>query len=84
MYNYNKLLGKVKEKGFTLEVLAKMIGINVSTLSQKLNNKSEFRQDEIKRICKVIGIEMNDIGEYFFYQKTSELQSYNDENNALA
>ena len=56
MYNYSKLLGRIKEKGFTLEALAKKIGLNVSTLSKKLNNKSEFHQDEIKKICRVIDI----------------------------
>ena len=70
MYNYSKLLGRIKEKGFTLEALAKKIGLNVSTLSKKLNNKSEFHQDEIKKICRVI-----DIGTYFFCQETLVLQS---------
>lgn len=52
MYNYSKLLGRIKEKGFTLEALAKKIGLNVSTLSKKLNNKSEFHQDEIKKYAE--------------------------------
>ncbi len=75
VYNYSKLLGRIKEKGFTLEALAKKIGLNVSTLSKKLNNKSEFHQDEIKKICRVIDIEMCDIGTYFFCQETLVLQS---------
>lgn len=75
VYNYSKLLGRIKEKGFTLEALAKKIGLNVSTLSKKLNNKSEFHQDEIKKICRVIDIEMCDIGTYFFCQDTFVLQS---------
>ena len=70
VYNYSKLLGRIKEKGFTLEALAKKIGLNVSTLSKKLNNKSEFHQDEIKKICRV-----SDIGTYFFCQETLVLQS---------
>lgn len=75
VYNYSKLLGRIKEKGFTLEALAKKIGLNVSTLSKKLNNKSEFHQDEIKKICRVIDIEMCDIGTYFFCRETLVLQS---------
>lgn len=75
VYNYSKVLGKIKENGFTLEVLAKKIGLNVSTLSKKFNNKSEFHQREIKNICKSLGIEMKDIGEYFFCSQTSENQS---------
>lgn len=75
MYNYGKLLGKIKENGFTLESLAKKIGINVSTLSKKINNKSEFHQKEIKIICKVLDIDLKEIEKYFFCHKTLEKQS---------
>lgn len=75
MYNYSKLLGKIKENGFTLEILAQNIGLNVSTLSKKLNNKSEFHQREIRNISNLLGIDMKDVGEYFFCSLTSENQS---------
>lgn len=65
-YNYDKLLGKIKEKHFTIETVAKKIGINCSTLSQKLNNKARFKQVEISSICKLLDIPDNKIGAYFF------------------
>ncbi len=65
-YDYSKLLGKMKEKNITQDVLAKLIGLQPPTLSQKLNNKAKFKQAEISKICDVLGIEAADIGLYFF------------------
>lgn len=75
MYNYNRLLGKIRERGVTLEQLSADIGINVSTLSGKLHNKSEFRQKEMLAICKNLGIDIADIEKYFFCSNTLENQS---------
>lgn len=75
VYNYNKLLGRVKEQGYTMEALAKAIGMNVATLSKKVNNKSEFHQKEMKNICELLGIDIKSIGEYFFCSNTLQNQS---------
>lgn len=66
MYNYSKLLGRMKECGFTQEKLAKAIGKNEATLSAKLNNKSQFKGEEMDAICKVLDIPNEEIGAYFF------------------
>lgn len=65
-FNYSRLLGRMKECGFTQEQLAKAIGINKGTLSTKLNNKFSFSQDEILAICKVLNIPICEIGEFFY------------------
>lgn len=65
-YNYQKLLGKMKEKGYTQEQLAQRIGISPCTLNLKLNNKNDFRQDEILSISKELGIPGERFEEYFF------------------
>ena len=39
-FDYSKLLGRIKEYGFTQESLALAIGMSVSTLSFKLNSKA--------------------------------------------
>ena len=65
-FNYSKLLGRMKECGFTQEQLAKAIGINKGTLSMKLNNRFSFSQDEILAICKVLNIPVSEIGEFFY------------------
>ena len=65
-YNYSKLLGRIRERGYTQEQLAKAIGKNKGTISGKLNNQFSFTQEEMDDICKVLEINNNEIGEYFF------------------
>ena len=64
--DYSKLSGRIKEKGFTQETLAKHIGITPGSMSEKLNNKSFFKQMEIFMICQALDIPFDRIGEYFF------------------
>ena len=65
-YDYSKLLGRMKEKNVTQDILARKIGLQPPTLSQKLNNKARFKQAEISMICEILDIEANQIGAYFF------------------
>ena len=65
-FNYSKLLGRMRECGFTQEQLAKAIGINKATLSAKLNNRFSFSQEEILAICKPLSIPVCEIGDYFY------------------
>lgn len=65
-YNYQKLLGRIKEKGYTQRKLASNLGMNPGTLSAKLNNKSKFTQREMNGICKMLDISNEEIGIYFF------------------
>lgn len=65
-FNHSKLLGRMKECGYTQERLAKAIGINESTLNTKLNGRGYFSQPEMDSICRELGISINDIGKYFF------------------
>lgn len=65
-YDYSKLLGKIKECGYTQEKLAEKISISACSLNLTLNNKREFRQDEILEISKVLSIRSGEIESYFF------------------
>ena len=65
-FNYSKLLGKMRECGFTQEQLANAIGINKGTLSVKLNNRFSFSQEEIIAICKLLNIPICEISDYFY------------------
>ena len=71
-YDYSKLLGKMKEKGYTQIQLAKQIGVSEATLNFSLCNKRFFKQDEIVGICDALGIEIADVDVYFFSHKTIE------------
>ena len=65
-FNYSKLLGRMKECGFTQEQLANALDKNKGTISAKLNNKFSFSQDEILAICKLLNIHISEIGEFFY------------------
>jgi DNA-binding XRE family transcriptional regulator len=65
-FNYSKLLGRIKECGYTQEKLAEAIQINKGTLNQKLKNKSHFTTLELSKMCKTLSISPAEIGEYFF------------------
>ena len=68
-FDYSKLLGKIKENGFTLAKFAKCIGIAPSTFSLRLSGDCFFRQPEIIKMCEVLGIAYKEIPLYFFTQK---------------
>jgi plasmid maintenance system antidote protein VapI len=65
-FNYAKLLGRIREFGLTQESLAKEIGRSLSTFNAKIKNNGCFSADEIYRICKVLEIAKDEIGDYFF------------------
>ena len=65
-FNHSKLLGRIKEYGFTQEELAKQIKMNPSTLSLKLKNKSRFTTEEMDDICRILDIAAIEVGAYFF------------------
>ena len=56
-YDHSLLLGKMREKGYSQEKLAKAIGISEYTLWNKLHNVSEFNTTEVLTIMKVLEIE---------------------------
>ena len=66
MFNYSKLLGRMKELGYTQGKLANAIGVNESTLNAKLNNKGSFSNYLIDKICEVFDISKTEIGSYFY------------------
>ena len=73
MYDYSKLLGRIKELGFTQESLSKTTSgtgkIGLTNLNLSLNNRRMFRQDEIIGLCGVLSIPFEAIPAYFFTAK---------------
>lgn len=74
VFDYSKLLGRIRERGFTQETLAKRIGIAESSMCLKLNNKAGFRHNETFLICEALEIPTEEIGEYFFTQKVRKAE----------
>lgn len=71
IFDYSLLLGKIKGKVKTIANMAKLLNVNTSTLSLKLNNHREFKRNEIIKICEILDINTNDseIQKYFFTLK---------------
>ena len=64
--NYSMLRGRIKEKLKNEYDLAKELECSKATLSKKLNNETDFTQDEIEKVCWILEIDRKEIPSYFF------------------
>jgi len=65
--NVNKLRAKIVEKGLSIELVAKEIGIDRSSLYRKLNNAGEtLTIREANKIVETLEIQANEAVEIFF------------------
>lgn len=65
-YDYSLLRGRIKKKFGTDKEFSQALGIDPTSLSNKLNNKSYFSQEEIEKSCTLLEIDKNEINGYFF------------------
>lgn len=72
VFDYSKLKGRIKEVYDTQENFIKALGIGRSTLSQRLNNQSQFSQKEILKTCELLSIDKSKINDYFFTIKVQK------------
>lgn len=63
---YLKLRGKIRETKLTEAKLANLLNISKSSISSRINGKSQWKIDEIEKTCKILNIPVEMIGEYFF------------------
>lgn len=66
---YSKLSGRIVEIFGTQSAFAISMGFSKATLSQKLNNKTEFSQEEIYKAINLLKLNASDIPLYFFTPK---------------
>ena len=62
---YPKLRGRIVEKYGTIEKFASAIGRSGVNTSNKLNGKTGFSQSEILQWCKLLDIEIAEVGSFF-------------------
>lgn len=74
VFDYNKLIGKIKEKFPNREDLAKQIPLSENSLSKKLNNKVPFKSPEIYRLVELLDINIKEIPIYFYDVKVEKIQ----------
>lgn len=65
-FNNSKLRGKIRENFGSEYAFGEALGIALSTLSGKLNNKSEFTRSEILSIVKLLNLKKEEIYDVFF------------------
>lgn len=68
-YDYSKLCGKIRERYRTQGAFAEALGVRESTLSNKINNHTDWKRREIELACDLLGIPLSDVSEYFFTPK---------------
>lgn len=73
-FDYSKLLGRIREYGYTQKTLANAIGMSVSQLNQCLKNRANFKHKMILAICKVLDIQTPEIGVFFYTLKTRKTE----------
>jgi DNA-binding Xre family transcriptional regulator len=66
MFNHTEFKVQLVRNSLTNKELAKEIGMDVSTLSRKLQNDGSFTRSEIVRISEVLKLEPEDIQRIFF------------------
>lgn len=64
--SYSKLRGRIVEVYVSNKAFADALGIDASSLSFKLNNKTQWKQEEIVKACLLLGIPIEDVHLYFF------------------
>jgi 3'-phosphoadenosine 5'-phosphosulfate sulfotransferase (PAPS reductase)/FAD synthetase len=67
MTNTLKLKAAIMESGFNQRQLAETLGMTIATFNYKVNNKSEFKASEIKKLCEVLNI--TDVNTIFLADK---------------
>lgn len=64
--NTNKLLGKIKERGETLQSIAEKMRISLSALRRKIYGKTQFNRQEIENMGEVLELTNQELLEIFF------------------
>ncbi|MGF7002449.1 plasmid maintenance system antidote protein VapI [Lachnospiraceae bacterium PFB1-21] len=70
-FSYDKLRGKIVEVYGSQLAFAKAFGVSENIVSQKMNNKTRFTSDDIIKIASMLDISKEEIGVYFFCEKSS-------------
>ena len=65
-FQYLKLKAKIIEKYGTQAKFAEALGTSDVVISNKMNSKTSFTYNDIKKWSDVLEISKDDIGEYFF------------------
>lgn len=63
---YAKLRGRIREVFGTQNSFAKAMNLNTTSLSAKLNDKTQWKREEIVLACEQLDIPLEEVSVYFF------------------
>ena len=69
VFDYSELKGRIISRYGNYAPLAKAAGLSRAQLSERLNNKVNFKPEDICILCGLLGIAAEEIGKYFFTPK---------------
>lgn len=69
MTNTELLREKIEQSGYKLQFIAKKVGITYQGLLNKINNKSEFRANEIQALYDLLGLSEAERVAIFFAER---------------
>lgn len=64
-----KLEGKIVESGLNQTWIAEQLGMTLATFNYKVNNKTEFKASEIKKLAEILHLTADEVNEIFFADK---------------
>ena len=64
-----KLKGKIVESGLNQTWIAEQLGMTLATFNYKVNNKTEFKASEIKKLAEILHLTADEVKELFFADK---------------
>lgn len=73
VFNYSKLNGRIVERFGSQARFAEAMGISEHSISQKVNNKTTWKNTEIHKACELLGIQNSEVGQYFFNREVQAI-----------
>lgn len=61
----NELKGLIVAKGYMIKDLSEKMKISTQSISKKLNGKTQFNLEDIKKLMEILDIPNEDIAKYF-------------------
>ena len=68
MASSNLLRERIHESGYRLAWIAEQLGISRYSLSNKIDDITEFKKSEIAMLCMIVYISNVDFAKFFFLQ----------------
>lgn len=63
---FERLVGRIMVVFGSRKAFAAAMGLSQLTLGRKLSGENDWKSSEIIKACSLLGIDLNDIGHYFF------------------